>query len=85
MAIIVLMTHVPGVKDIMRTDFLDLNMYLLVAGTSIFPFIVHEVAKVVFFERFNFSVYDLYKYEYSESDTSKKAEERREAQAQEEA
>jgi Ca2+-transporting ATPase len=64
MGIIILMTHLPGLKNIMRTDYLDLRSYLLVAGASVFPFIVHEIAKVVIFERFNFSVYELYKYEY---------------------
>mmetsp|Transcript_8390 Transcript_8390/g.18049 ORF Transcript_8390/g.18049 Transcript_8390/m.18049 type:complete len:1011 (+) Transcript_8390:184-3216(+) len=70
MGIIVLFTHIPGLKDIMRTEYVDLRSYLLVAGASCFPFIVHEIAKVVFFQRFNYSVYELYKYEYSEKSSS---------------
>ena len=63
-AIIILLTHIPGLKKIMRTDYLDWQSYLLVAGMSVLPFIVHEIAKVLIFERFNFNVYELYKYEY---------------------
>lgn len=64
MGIIILMTHVPGIKGIMRTEYLDWESYLLVAAASIFPFIVHEIFKVVVFERLNFNVYELYKFEY---------------------
>lgn len=64
MAIIILMTHVPGLKDIMRTDYLDWQSYLLVAGMSVFPFLVHEVSKVLIIQRFNLSVYELYSYKY---------------------
>jgi Ca2+-transporting ATPase len=64
-AIIIFMTHTPGIKTIMRTDYLDLQSYLLVAGMSILPFIVHEIAKVVIFQRLNFNVYELYKYKYT--------------------
>ena len=69
-AIIILMTHLPGLKSIMRTDYLDWYSYLLVAGMSILPFIVHEIAKVVIFQRLNFNVYEMYKYEYSPEDYS---------------
>ena len=62
--IIIFMTHVPGLKEIMRTEYLDLQSYLLVAAMSVLPFVVHEVAKVVIFQRFDYSVYNLYKYEY---------------------
>ena len=64
MGIIIIMTHLPGLKEIMRTEYLDLRSYLLVAGMSVFPFIVHEIAKIVIFQQNNFSVYELYKYEY---------------------
>jgi Ca2+-transporting ATPase len=64
MAIIILMTHLPGLKGIMRTDYLDAKSYLLVAAMSFFPFIVHEVGKVVIFQRLNFNVYALYKFHY---------------------
>ena len=64
MAVIILMTHIPGLKSIMRTDYPDFESYLLVAGMSILPFVVHEVAKVVIFQRLNFNVYELYKYKY---------------------
>jgi len=77
MAIIILMTHLPGLKNIMGTDYLDLRSYLLVAAMSILPFVVHEIAKVIIFQRFNFSVYELYKYEYvpkEEEDVLKNAE-----------
>jgi Ca2+-transporting ATPase len=70
MAIIILMTHLPGLKSIMRTDYLDWYSYLLVAGMSVLPFIVHEIAKVVIFQRLNFNVYEMYKYEYSPEDYS---------------
>ena len=63
-AIIILMTHLPGLKDIMRTEYLDARSYLLVAGMSIVPFIVHEIFKELVFKRLKFNVYDLYKYEY---------------------
>jgi len=62
--IIIVMTHTPGIKTIMRTDYLDLRSYLLVAGMSILPFVVHEVAKVIIFQRLNFNVYEMYKFEY---------------------
>ena len=64
MGIIILMTHIPGLKDIMRTGYLDLRSYLLVVAMSILPFVVHEIAKIVIFQKNNFSVYELYKYEY---------------------
>jgi len=64
MAFIIALTHIPGLMDIMRTSYLDWQSYLLVAGMSVLPFILHEIAKVVIFEKFNFSVYELYKYEY---------------------
>jgi Ca2+-transporting ATPase len=70
MAIIILMTHLPGLKSIMQTDYLDWYSYLLVAGMSVLPFIVHEIAKVVIFQRLNFNVYEMYKYEYSPEDYS---------------
>ena len=62
--IIILFTHLPGVKDIMRTEYLDLQSYLLVAGMSVLPFILHEIFKILIFEANNLSVYELYKYEY---------------------
>jgi hypothetical protein len=31
----------------MQTDYLDWQAYLLVVGMSFWPFIVHEIAKVV--------------------------------------
>lgn len=65
MAVIILMTHAPGLKSIMRTDYLDLRSYLLVAGMSVLPIVVHEICKVLFFQRLNFNVYELYKYEYT--------------------
>jgi hypothetical protein len=49
--------HVPGLKDIMQTDYLDWQAYLLVVGMSFWPFIVHEIAKVVIFQRLGFNVY----------------------------
>eukprot|EP00429_Kryptoperidinium_foliaceum_P034580 CAMPEP_0176170878 /NCGR_PEP_ID=MMETSP0120_2-20121206/87478_1 /TAXON_ID=160619 /ORGANISM="Kryptoperidinium foliaceum, Strain CCMP 1326" /LENGTH=1038 /DNA_ID=CAMNT_0017508689 /DNA_START=49 /DNA_END=3162 /DNA_ORIENTATION=- len=64
MGIIVLFTHTPGLKKIMRTEYLDWQSYLLVLITSIFPVIVHEIAKTLLFEKWNFNVYSLYKYEY---------------------
>lgn len=64
--IIILMTHIPGVKDIMRTEYVDARSYLLVVGMSIFPFVVHEIFKVAVFQRLNYNVYELYKYEYKE-------------------
>jgi P-type Ca2+ transporter type 2C len=64
MGIIILMTHLPGLKTIMRTEYCDWQSYLLVAVMSVFPFAVHEAAKVTIIQRFNFSVYELYKYEY---------------------
>lgn len=64
MVIIVFLTHTPGLKAIMRTDYVDLESYLLVAAMSVLPFVVHELAKVVIFQRLNFNVYELYKYEY---------------------
>ncbi|KAG7364747.1 cation transport ATPase [Nitzschia inconspicua] len=71
MLIIILMTHLPGVKNVMGTDYLDWQGYLLVAGMSVFPFLVHEVAKVLIIEPFNLSVYELCKYEYTGSKTKK--------------
>jgi P-type Ca2+ transporter type 2C len=68
MAIIILMTHMPGLKNIMRTDYLDWEMYLLVAGMSLFPFTVHEIAKVLIIQRCNLSVYELYAYEYNDDE-----------------
>jgi P-type Ca2+ transporter type 2C len=62
--IIILFTHVPGLKDVMKTHYLDWEAYLLVVGMSFWPCIVHEIAKVLFFERLGFNVYSLYKYEY---------------------
>lgn len=67
-AIIILLTHIPGLKNIMGTDYLDWQSYLLVVAMSILPFVVHEIAKVVIFQRYNFSVYELYKYEYVPKD-----------------
>jgi Ca2+-transporting ATPase len=64
MAVIILMTHLPGLKSIMRTEYLDLRSYLLVVAMSVLPFVVHEIAKVIIFEKNNFSVYEIYKYEY---------------------
>jgi len=63
-ALIILMTHIPGLKDIMRTEYLDTRSYLLVAGMSILPFVVHEIFKVLVFKRLKYNVYDLFKYEY---------------------
>eukprot|EP00977_Amphora_coffeiformis_P014059 scaffold3846_cov108-Amphora_coffeaeformis.AAC.7 len=63
-AVIILMTHIPGIKDIMRTDYPDLRSYLLVVGMSFLPFIIHEIGKILVFEANNLSVYELYKYEY---------------------
>ena len=62
--IIILMTHIPGIKEIMRTDYPDLRSYILVVAMSFLPFIVHEIGKVLIFEANNLSVYELYKYEY---------------------
>jgi P-type Ca2+ transporter type 2C len=70
-AIIILMTHLPVLKDVMRTEYLDGRSYLLVTGMAFLPFIVHEIFKVLVFKRLKYSVYDLYKYEYS--DESKNA------------
>ncbi|KAL3917370.1 MAG: hypothetical protein SGILL_004745, partial [Bacillariaceae sp.] len=67
-AIIILMTHVPGLKDVMRTEYPDWEAYLLVAGMSILPFIVHEITKVTVFQRYNYNVYELYKYVYKPKD-----------------
>ena len=35
------------------------------------PFIVHEISKVLVFKRLNYSVYELYKYEYKATDVQK--------------
>jgi Ca2+-transporting ATPase len=70
-AIIILMTHLPGLKDIMRTEYLDARSYLLVTAMSFLPIIVHEVFKVLVFKRLKYNVYELYKYEYR--DESKNA------------
>jgi len=43
---------------------LDTRSYLLVAGMSILPFVVHEIFKVLVFKRLKYNVYDLFKYEY---------------------
>jgi Ca2+-transporting ATPase len=67
-AIIILMTHLPGLKNIMRTDYPDWYAYLLVVGMSFLPMIVHEVTKVLVFQKYNYNVYSLYKYEYKEKD-----------------
>jgi Ca2+-transporting ATPase len=67
---IIFMTHTPGLKGIMRTDYLDLKGYLLVVAAAIFPFIVHETAKMCFFVPNNFSVYALYQYEYEVRDAA---------------
>lgn len=82
MAIIILMTHLPGLKDIMRTEYLDFRSYILVACMSVLPFILHEVVKAAVFKPFHLSVYELYKYEYkvtneSDEEVLKKAEEAR--------
>lgn len=63
-AVIILMTHVPGLKDIMRTDYPDARSYLLVTAMAFLPMIVHEIFKVVVFKRLKYNVYELYKYEY---------------------
>jgi len=68
--LIILMTHLPGLKGIMRTDYLDLKSYLLVLGMSFLPIIFHEIVKVLVFERFNINVYSLYKYEYVSKELS---------------
>lgn len=73
--IIIFMTHVPGIKDIMRTEYLDWQSYLLVAAMAVLPFIVHEIAKVVVFQRYNYSVYELYKYEYEPTEIDLKPDE----------
>jgi len=64
MGIIILMTHLPGLKDIMRTEYLDTQSYVLVAVMAVLPFVVHEIAKVTIFQRLGYSVYNLYKCEH---------------------
>ena len=63
-AAIILMTHVPGLKDVMRTAYTDAKSYLLVTSMAFLPMIVHEIFKVVVFKRLKYNVYELYKYNY---------------------
>lgn len=63
-ALIIMMTHIPGVRGIMRTEYLDARSYLLVAVMSFLPFIVHEIFQVLVFKRLKYNVYELFKYEY---------------------
>ena len=62
--VIILMTHLPGLKDIMRTHYPDARSYVLVTSMAFLPMIVHEIFKVLVFKRLKYNVYELYKYEY---------------------
>jgi P-type Ca2+ transporter type 2C len=62
--VIILMTHLPGLKGIMRTHYPDARSYVLVTSMAFLPMIVHEIFKVVVFKRLKYNVYELYKYEY---------------------
>ncbi|MHA2064323.1 MAG: HAD-IC family P-type ATPase, partial [Candidatus Thorarchaeota archaeon] len=60
--LIILMTHTPGIMEIMRTEYLDARSYVLVVVMSVLPVIVHELTKVFWFEKLEFNIYKLYEH-----------------------